>query len=164
MSTVENIVTKDKESINITLNINLKEYKIEVKPTDTLLHVLRDKLLLTGTKVGCEEGECGACSVIVDNKLINSCLFLAVQADGKEILTIEGYKNDKLMQKIQEAFIAKGAVQCGYCTPGMIMAGRALLADNPDPTPDEIRNAISGNLCRCTGYVKIVDAISSVKE
>lgn len=159
MSTIEKPAITDKETTKITLKINQKEYNLEVKPTDTLLFALRDILHLTGTKYGCGEGECGACSVIIDGDLVNSCLVLAVQSQGKEILTIEGYENDELLQKLQDSFIAKGAVQCGYCTPGMIMAGRALLAKNPDPSIDEIREAISGNLCRCTGYVKIVDAI-----
>jgi aerobic carbon-monoxide dehydrogenase small subunit len=156
--------TQEETTINITLKINNKNYKVDVKPTDTLLFVLREKLNLTGTKYGCGEGECGACSVIIDGILVNSCLFLAVQTQNKEILTIEGYENDEIIKKIQEAFIAKGAVQCGYCTPGMIMAAKALLMKNPNPTIDEIREAISGNLCRCTGYTKIVDAISSIKD
>lgn len=164
MSTIENIQTTEKETTSITLMINNKEYKIEVKATETLLSVLRDRLHLTGTKCGCGEGECGACSVIMENKLVNSCMVLAAQADNKKLLTIEGYENDELIQKLQKAFIEKGAVQCGYCTPGMIIAARALLGENKNPTTDEIREAISGNLCRCTGYVKIVDAISSVKQ
>lgn len=163
MSTIENTTT-EKETISITLMVNNKEYKIEVNATDTLLSVLRDRLHLTGTKYGCGEGECGACSVIMDSKLVNSCMVLAVQADKKEVLTVEGYENDELIQKIQKSFIENGAVQCGYCTPGMIMAARALLEENKSPTTDEIRKAISGNLCRCTGYVKIVDAISKVEQ
>ncbi|MGD9580087.1 MAG: (2Fe-2S)-binding protein [Vampirovibrionia bacterium] len=159
MSTIKS----DQKTINITLKINGKEYKTDVKPTDTLLFTLREKLHLTGTKCGCGEGECGACSVIMDSKLVNSCLVLAIQAQNKEILTIEGFEDDELIRKLQDAFIAKGAVQCGYCTPGMIMAGRALLEKNPNPDVNEIREAISGNLCRCTGYVKIIDAINSVK-
>ena len=159
MSTIKS----NKETINITLKINGKDHKTDVKPTDTLLFVLREKLHLTGTKCGCGEGECGACSIIMDSKLVNSCLVLAVQAENKEILTIEGFEDDELIRKLQDAFIAKGAVQCGYCTPGMIMAGRALLEKNPNPHVNEIRDAIAGNLCRCTGYVKIIDAINSVK-
>lgn len=157
-------VTTDKDTMNITLNINNKVYNTEVKPTDTLLFVLREKLHLTGTKYGCGEGECGACSIIMDGLLVNSCTILAPQAQGKEIITIEGHENDELIRKLQDAFVLKGAVQCGYCTPGMIMAGRALLANNPKPTVDEIREGISGNLCRCTGYVKIVEAIESVSQ
>lgn len=157
-------VTTDKDTMNITLNINNKVYNTEVKPTDTLLFVLREKLHLTGTKYGCGEGECGACSIIMDGLLVNSCTILAPQAQGKEIITIEGHENDELIRKLQDAFITEGAVQCGYCTPGMIMAGRALLKNNPDPSVDEIREGISGNLCRCTGYVKIVKAIESVSQ
>jgi carbon-monoxide dehydrogenase small subunit len=164
MSTLENAVSTQKDNIEITLNINSKEYKLNVSPTETLISVLRDKLKLTGTKYGCGEGECGACSIIMDGNLVNSCLVLAVQANNSEILTIEGYENDELIKKLQDAFIAKGAVQCGYCTPGMIMSGRALLEKNPCPTENEIREAISGNLCRCTGYVKIVEAIKSATE
>lgn len=162
MSTIENSVSTEKITNNITLKINGKEYKVNVAPTDSLLFVLRDVLHLTGTKYGCGEGECGACSVIIDGVLVNSCLVLAHQVQEQDILTIEGYENDELLKKLQNAFIEKGAVQCGYCTPGMIMAGRALLAKNPKPDKDEIREAISGNLCRCTGYVKIVDAIASI--
>lgn len=163
MSIIKNSISTETELINVNLKINSKEYNVKVKPTDTLLFVLREKLHLTGTKYGCGEGECGACSIIIDGNLVNSCLVLAVQAEGKEILTIEGYENDTLLKKIQEAFIAKGAVQCGYCTPGMIMAARALLAKNPNPSIYEVRETISGNLCRCTGYVKIIDAVLSVK-
>ena len=162
MSTIEDVKSKGKDTINITLTINDKQHSVDVKPTDTLLFVLRDKLHLTGTKYGCGEGECGACSVILDGLLVNSCMVLAVQANNKKILTIEGYETDEIIRKLQDAFIQKGAVQCGYCIPGMIMAGRALLGKNPQPTTDEIREAISGNLCRCTGYTKIVDAIASV--
>lgn len=151
-------------TININLQINNKNYNIDVNPTESLLSVLRDKLNLTGTKYGCGEGECGACSVIMDNLIVNSCLVLAAQANAKSILTVEGYENDELLRKLQSAFAEKGAVQCGYCTPGMIMAGRALLAQNSKPTTDEIKNAIAGNLCRCTGYTKIVEAIKSVSE
>ena len=154
---------ENNKQINITLKINGKEYNTQVKPTDTLLFVLREKLHLTGTKYGCGEGECGACSVIIDGELVNSCLVLAAQAQDKEILTIEGYEKDDLIRKIQDSFIANGAIQCGYCTPGMVMAARALLEKNPNPTIDEIREGISGNICRCTGYVKIIDSISKVK-
>jgi carbon-monoxide dehydrogenase small subunit len=164
MSIVEKLDTSKKEGITITLKINGKDYKVEIQPTETLISVLRDRLHLTGTKYGCGEGECGACSIIMNGKLVNSCLILAAQADKADILTIEGYENDELIRKLQESFIEKGAVQCGYCTPGMIMAGRALLGEKPDASTDEIREAISGNLCRCTGYVKIVEAIDNVKE
>lgn len=151
-------------TINITLKVNNKNYNIDIKPTDTLLSVLRDNLHLSGTKYGCGEGECGACSVIMDDILVNSCLILAIQAEGKSILTIEGNDQDEILKKLQYAFAEKGAVQCGYCTPGMIMAARALLENNKNPSIDEIRYAIAGNLCRCTGYTKIIEAIKSVSE
>ncbi len=125
----------------------------------SLLHFLRDELLLTGTKEGCGEGDCGACTVIVDGKSINSCLFPAPLADGCEILTIEGLEQNGEMSAIQKSFISHGAVQCGFCSPGMIMSAYCLLKENPNPTEEEIRRALSGNLCRCTGYQQIVDAI-----
>jgi len=162
MSIIEKSLSQKEDTVNITLKINKTEYNLDVKPTDTLLYTLREVLNLTGTKYGCGEGECGACSVIMDGNLVNSCLVLTVQADNKEVLTIEGYKNDELIQKIQNAFVEKGAVQCGYCTPGMIMAARYLLGNKNSPTTEEIKEAISGNLCRCTGYVKIVDAVESI--
>lgn len=162
MSTIEESLYKQEETVNITLKINKEEYNLDVKPTDTLLYTLREVLKLTGTKCGCGEGECGACSIIMDGKLVNSCLVLSAQANNKDIITIEGYKNDELIRKIQDAFITKGAVQCGYCTPGMIMATRYLLGKNSSPSIEEIKEAIAGNLCRCTGYVKIVEAIASI--
>ena len=149
--------------VKIYLDINNREYCVQVSIRETLLNVLRNQLGLTGTKYGCGEGECGACSIIMEGKLVNACLVLAPQAEGKEILTIEGFEQDDVLQKLQSAFVKKGAVQCGFCSPGMIMAAKALLIKNPDPTRDEIREAISGNLCRCTGYSKIIDAIESVK-
>jgi carbon-monoxide dehydrogenase small subunit len=165
MSTINDTELMTKQNtFNIILKINNKSHHVTISPTDTLLFVLREKLNLTGTKYGCGEGECGACSVIIDGNLVNSCLILAIQVENKEIITIEGYDNDEVIRKLQDAFIAKGAVQCGYCTPGMIMAGKALLMKNATPSIDEIREAISGNLCRCTGYVKIVDAISSIQK
>lgn len=151
-----------KDSITITLKINGKTYTPTVGTTDTLLKVLREDLKLTGTKYGCGEGECGACSVIMDGKLVNSCLVPAIQAQEKEIETIEGYETDELTRKIQDSFIAHGAVQCGFCSPGMIMTAKALLAKNPNPNTAEIQEAISGNLCRCTGYSKIIDSIANV--
>ena len=128
----------------------------------SLLSFLRDELGLTGTKEGCSEGDCGACTVIVDGKSVNSCLFLAALADGCEILTIEGLEKSGEMDRIQKSFLGHGAVQCGFCTPGMIMSAYCLLKENPNPTEDEVRRAISGNLCRCTGYQQIVDAIMDV--
>lgn len=149
---------------NIRLIVNGESYTLAVEPCKSLLDVLRDKLSLTGTKKGCNRGDCGACTIIMDGKTVNSCLVLAVEADAKEVLTIEGLANKGQLHPIQEAFIQQGAVQCGYCTPGMIMSAKALLDENPNPTEEEVRQAIGGNLCRCTGYVKIVDAIKKAAE
>jgi len=148
----------------IRLNVNDKLYEIAVEPNRTLADVIREELGLTGTKKGCEVGECGTCTVILDGKTVNSCLVLAVQADGKTILTIEGLETDQGLHPIQQSFVEKGAVQCGFCTSGMILSAKSLLDQNPDADEKEIRSAISGNLCRCTGYQKIVEAIASVKD
>jgi len=148
----------------IRLNVNHKDYEIAVKPNQTLADVIRDEIGLTGTKKGCEVGECGTCTVILDGKPVNSCLVLAVQADGRNILTIEGLETDQGLHPIQQSFVEKGAVQCGFCTSGMILSAKSLLDRNPDADETEIRSAISGNLCRCTGYQKIVEAIASVKK
>lgn len=145
---------------SIHLDINCEMIEVEVKPNWTLLRVLRDELGLTGTKEGCGEGHCGACTVIMDGKAINSCLVLVEDAIGHKIMTIEGLvKKDGTLHPLQENFIKTGAVQCGFCTPGMIMSAKALLDQNPEPTELEIRTAIAGNYCRCTGYTKIVEAI-----
>jgi len=143
----------------IQLTINGETVETAVEPNRTLLQLLRDDLGLTGTKHGCGLGDCGACTVILDGKPVNSCLVLAVQAQGREVLTIEGLAENGKLHPIQQAFVDKGAIQCGFCSPGMILAAKALLDDNPQPTELEIRTAISGNLCRCTGYQKIVEAI-----
>ncbi|MEJ2586243.1 MAG: (2Fe-2S)-binding protein [Deltaproteobacteria bacterium] len=148
----------------IHLKLNDKEYEIAVKPNQTLADMIREEIGLTGTKKGCEVGECGTCTVILDGKPINSCLVLAVQADGREVLTIEGLESDQGLHPIQKAFVDKGAIQCGFCTSGMILSAKSLLDENPAPEASEIRTAISGNLCRCTGYQKIVEAIQSVKD
>lgn len=148
------------KKVSVTLNVNGKDYVLEVKPHWTLLDVIREQIGLTGTKYGCGTGECGACTVLMDGKPVTSCLVLAARAEGKEILTIEGLGKDKL-HPIQEAFIKEGAIQCGYCTPGMVLTAKALLDNNPNPTEAEVRHAIDGNLCRCTGYVKPVKAILS---
>lgn len=146
----------------IRLQVNGEEYYLEVKPSRTLLDVIREDLGLTGTKRGCDTGDCGACTVLIDGKPVTSCLVLAVDAQGKEILTIEGLSSDPLeLHPLQAAFLKYGAVQCGYCTPGMILSAKALLERNPQPTEQEIKRAIAGNLCRCTGYVKIVEAIKA---
>ncbi len=142
--------------------INGKMYTGDFDPTLRLIDFLRDEIGLTGTKEGCAEGECGACTVIMNGRAVASCLVAVGQIDGAEILTIEGVGTDDTLSALQRAFVAKGAVQCGFCTPGMIMSAKALLADNPNPSRAEIEIAISGNLCRCTGYGKIVEAIEAV--
>lgn len=129
------------------------------EPYESMLDFIRETLGLTGTKKGCEEGECGACTVMLDGRPINSCMALAMELDGHELLTIEGLSKDGILTPVQQQFIDKWALQCGYCTPGMIMSATALLNENPDPTEEEIRVAIEGNLCRCTGYAKIIEAI-----
>ena len=146
----------------ITLNVNGESHEIAVEPNRTLLEVLRYDLGLTGTKEGCDLGECGACTVIMDAKAVLACLVLAVDSQGKEILTIEGLAQDGQLHPMQKAFVEHGAVQCGYCTPGAILSAKALLDENPKPNESEVRKAIGGNICRCTGYVKMVDAILSV--
>lgn len=148
----------------ITLNVNGKDYPLEVKPNEILLNVLRDRLGLMGAKYGCGIGECGACTVLMDGRAILSCQTLAFTADGKHIITIEGLERDSRLDPLQQAFIDEGAVQCGYCTPGMILSAKALLDTTSDPTTDEIKQAIRGNLCRCTGYTNIVRAIKKASE
>ena len=146
----------------ITLRINGIDEEIYVEPWWRLSRVLRDELNLIGTKEGCEGGHCGACTVLIDGKAVMSCLYLAIKARGKDIATIEGLQgNDGALHPIQKAFIEHFAVQCGYCTPGMIMTAKALLDENPNPTEQEVREGLNGNVCRCTGYTKIVDAILS---
>jgi carbon-monoxide dehydrogenase small subunit len=143
----------------LTMTLNGEEVTVEVKPSAMLVEVLRDQLELTGTKVACGEGECGACTVLLDGKPVNSCLVPALKAQGREVMTIEGLAPLGDLHPLQKAFVEHGAVQCGYCTPGMLMSAKALLDHNPNPTEDEVRLSISGNLCRCTGYAKIVEAI-----
>ena len=145
--------------VNVTLTVNGARRTAEVGATTTLVELLRVQLGLTGTKVGCGRGECGACTVILDGRPVNSCIVFAAQCGGRDVLTIEGLAANGTLHRIQEAFVEAGAVQCGYCTPGMIMSAYALLRDNPRPAREEIRQAIAGNLCRCTGYVKIVEAV-----
>jgi len=142
--------------------VNGKPVEVKVDPSWTLLYVLREELKLTGTKKGCEKGDCGACTVLLQGKPVNSCLVLALQAEGREIETIEGLGEADNLHPLQKSFIVNGAVQCGFCTAGMLLSAAALLRKNPDPTEKEIRTAISGNLCRCTGYQKIVKAIQDV--
>jgi carbon-monoxide dehydrogenase small subunit len=148
----------------IRMRVNGEEVEGWVEPRRTLLDFLRDDLNLTGTKKGCDLGNCGACTVLMDGRPINSCLVLTVEAEDREILTIEGLSEGANLHPIQEAFIEHGAVQCGYCTPGMILSTKALLDENPSPTEEEVRVAIAGNLCRCTGYKKIVEAILSLSR
>ncbi|WP_319403433.1 (2Fe-2S)-binding protein [uncultured Anaeromusa sp.] len=150
------------EASSIRFHLNGKEISVEVSPQERLVDMLRDTLGLTGTKIGCGEGDCGACTVLVDGLTANSCMMLAVQADGRTIVTIEGLGDYDKLHPLQEAFIAEGAVQCGFCTPGMILSAKALLDYNPQPTREEILTSISGNLCRCTGYQKIANAIERV--
>ncbi len=149
---------------SITLKVNNQSYPVNVEPDELLVDVLREKLGLTGTKKGCGTGDCGACTVIMDGRSVTSCLVLAVAAEGKSITTIEGLSVDGALDPIQQSFLDHHAVQCGFCTPGLVLSTRALLDENPHPTEDEIRRGISGNLCRCTGYQKIVEAIQAVSE
>lgn len=150
----------------IHFTVNEKDYDLEVKDGSiTLLDVLRNELGLTGAKRGCDRGECGTCTVLMDGRPIRSCLTLAATVDGKNIVTIEGLeKENGRLDPLQESFVEHGAIQCGFCTPGMILSGKALLAENPDPSELEVRRSISGNLCRCTGYSKIVESIMKVSQ
>ncbi len=148
----------------ITLKVNGESYELLVEPRKILLDVIREDLCLTGTKRGCDTGDCGACTILMNSMPVNSCLVLAVDAQNKDILTIEGIAQNGRLHPIQEAFINHGAVQCGFCTPGMILSAKAFLDNNPRPTELEVRKAIAGNLCRCTGYDKIVKAVLAVSR
>lgn len=148
----------------ISCNVNGKDYTLEVDAKESLLEMLRNRLDLTGAKQGCGVGECGACAVIIDGTTIDSCIYLAVWADGKTIKTIEGVSKNGALSDVQESFIEAGAVQCGFCTPGLIVSSTSLLEQNPNPTRAEIKRGISGNLCRCTGYQKIVEAVEKTVE
>lgn len=148
----------------LKLHVNGEEFEILSEPHKTLLEVLREDLGLTGTKKGCDLGSCGACTVLIDGKPSLSCLTLAIDAKGKKITTIEGLAQDGTLHSLQHAFAEKGAIQCGFCTPGMILTAKAFLDENPHPSEENVKTAISGNLCRCTGYVKIVEAILSVVD
>jgi carbon-monoxide dehydrogenase small subunit len=150
--------------VNISLTINGKQHKLAVEPELRLIDLIRDTLHLFGTKEGCGKGECGTCTVLMDGLAVNSCLVLAAQADGSDITTIEGLGSEEKLHPIQEAFLKHGAVQCGYCIPGMALSAKQLLDANPHPTRDEIRKGIAGNLCRCTGYSKIIDAIEALAQ
>lgn len=149
---------------NITLTVNGEERKLSIDENLRLLDLLRDELGLVGTKEGCGEGECGACTVIMDGETVNSCMVMAFQADGSEITTIEGLERDGKIHPVQKAYIDVGAVQCGFCIPGMVLSTKALLDKNENPTEEEIREGLSGNLCRCTGYSKMVHATELAKE
>jgi carbon-monoxide dehydrogenase small subunit len=148
----------------LRMNLNGKNVQIQTKPSATLASVLREGFGLTGTKIGCEEGECGACTVLVDGQPVNSCIYPALKAAGRRVLTVEGLARGDKLHPVQAAFVEQGAVQCGYCTPGILLTAVALLEQNPHPTDAEIRRAISGNLCRCTGYVKIIKAIRAASR
>jgi carbon-monoxide dehydrogenase small subunit len=149
---------------SITITVNGQQEQLLVPSQMTLLHALREMLGLTGTKNGCEAGECGACTVLVDGEPVNSCLVLAVELDGREITTIEGLAEDGQLTPLQQAFAELNAVQCGYCTPGILMAATALLWRNPQPSPKDIQEALVGNLCRCTGYQRIIDAVTAASR
>jgi carbon-monoxide dehydrogenase small subunit len=151
-----------KQTIRVTINGRL--YEEDVEPRVLLAHFLRENIGLTGTHIGCVIGECGACSVLLDGKVVKSCLHFAVQADGREVTTIEGLAKDGELNPVQEAFVTNYAFQCGYCTPGMVMTSYALLQTNSDPSDAEIRKALAGNLCMCTGYVQIVDAVKDAAK
>lgn len=149
------------EPWSISVTINGEAYKVSVSPNETLLDLLRERLGLVGTKEGCDTGDCGSCTVLVNGKAVNSCLVLAVETNGASVATIEGMSSDGQLHPLQQAFIDHGAIQCGFCTPGTIMAAKSLLEDKPNPTEEEIRLALVGNLCRCADYVSIMKAIAA---
>jgi aerobic carbon-monoxide dehydrogenase small subunit len=148
----------------LRIRVNGEDFEIFIEPWKSLTDLLRDELNLTGVKIGCNEGQCGSCTVLIDGKPVKSCLVLAPMVNGKEILTVEGLSNDGRLHPLQEAFIKHFAVQCGFCTPGFILAAKSLLDENPNPTEEEIRKWLAGNLCRCTGYVKIIEAVLAAAE
>jgi carbon-monoxide dehydrogenase small subunit len=148
--------------MNVQFKLNGECASADIAPAARLVDVLREDFGLTGTKVGCEEGECGACTVVVDGVAVNSCLYLAADVDGKQVVTIEGLQENGGLGEVERVFVDSGAVQCGFCTPGMIMRIYAFLQENTDPSDDDIKRSIEGNICRCTGYVKIVDAIRTL--
>ena len=152
------------QEIEINFTVNKKPYRLNVPTNITLLDVIREKLKLTGTKEGCGKGECGACTILFNGRNVNSCLILAPQADGADIVTIEGVGDVDHLHPLQKAFVEEGAVQCGFCTPGMVMSSLYLLTANPNPTDEEIREGLSGNLCRCTGYAKIIKAVEKASK
>jgi aerobic carbon-monoxide dehydrogenase small subunit len=149
---------------DITLNVNNNEYTLQVKPSATLLDVIREDLGLIGTKEGCGEGECGACTVLMDGLAVNACLILAAEANGKHIITIEGLADGEKLHPIQQAFVDIGGMQCGFCTPGMILSAKVLLDRNQNPTDEEIKKGLEGNFCRCTGYTKIIQSVKTAAQ
>jgi aerobic-type carbon monoxide dehydrogenase small subunit (CoxS/CutS family) len=152
------------ENKAIKVKVNGKAYELSVPPWRTLLEVIREDLKLTGTKEGCGQGECGSCTVIMGGKTVNSCLVLAMETDGQEIVTVEGLADGEKLHPVQEAFVEHAGMQCGFCTPGMIMSAKALLDRNPNPSEVEIREGIAGNFCRCTGYTKIIESIGAAAK
>ncbi|UCC66983.1 MAG: (2Fe-2S)-binding protein [Deltaproteobacteria bacterium] len=152
------------QKIRVRFRMNGQEHEQEIPSNITLLELIRDELGLTGTKEGCEIGECGACTVLLDGKPVYACLILAPKVDGREVITIEGIGEEGKLHPLQEAFLTHGAVQCGFCTPGMLLSAKALLDKNSHPSREEIEEAISGNLCRCTGYLQIVNAIEAIRS
>lgn len=148
----------------IKLKVNGESYEVAAEPWRTLLEVIRDTIGLTGTKKGCDEGDCGACTVLMNGEAVNSCLVLAIEAQGKDITTIEGLSEGDKLHPIQESFVEHGGLQCGFCTPGMILSAKAFLEKNPNPTEEGIKFAIAGNLCRCTGYIKIIESIQAAAD
>ena len=148
----------------LNLSVNDRSVQVDIEPHLTLLELLRDTLALTGTKEGCSTGDCGACTVLIDGEPITCCLMLAVEAEGQDVMTVEGLTANRELHPVQKAFISEGGLQCGFCTPGIILSSIALLASNPQPTEAEIRVSLAGNLCRCTGYHKVVEAIQTAVE
>jgi len=149
---------------HITLTINGETEQVDVPSNMTLLQMLREKMAFTGTKNGCNAGECGACTVLLDGEPVNSCMVLAVECQGSQVVTVEGLINDGVLDPVQQTIMDHGGVQCGFCTPGMLISARALLDRNPNPSDDDIREALVGNLCRCTGYLRIIDAVQDAAE
>ncbi len=152
------------ESVVVQLEVNGEKHTLEVAPYKTLLDVLREDLNLTGTKVGCEDGNCGVCTLLMDGMAVKSCMILIPQANGRKITTIEGLEGENALHPLQQAFIDYFAIQCGYCTPGMVLTAKAILDENPNATEDDIREGLHGNICRCTGYKKIVEAVEAVRD
>ncbi len=152
------------EKVKISFNLNFEDVTIEINPNRRLIDMLREDFKLTSVKEGCSEGECGACTVIVDGNAVTSCISLAPQVDGCSVITLEGLSKNGELDKLQQSFLDAGAVQCGFCTPGMILSAKALFMKNPKPTKEEIKKAMSGNICRCTGYTKIIEAVEIARD